>query len=385
LQSYLITPVKRTPLPSSPPVRQTRDVEPKVEEVDTTKVTPNNYSKLKGIIYPGMDLFDAATPDEARRRNQKKDVSIVKNLENRSKLVQPTETVYGGDWDMKKQRHIDELEDNSSLIEGETPITNPKAKPRSRKRAPRLVKTKVKVRTRSPRRAIPGQHVIPAIVRIPSSTALNLNMHTSYSPTAEENAEFQYAVRNMPHRKRPGNFAIYTEGGPTAFTPGLSAYPGQHMAMNSAYTSQRLFPPPNPGWIQPQNQAQNPLCMSTNAGHRPMQPNYFDYLDIGKENIPPMENMAGNPLSWRSAVPEGSAGSSTSESSLGSQHGYSGYFTNPSDLADPFGYQRNPLADAVEHFTSTQAASTATDGSGEGDITSDDNTQDDSVGDAVSE
>jgi hypothetical protein len=384
LQSYLITPVKRTPLPSSPPVHQVRDIEPKVEEVDTTKVTPNNYSKLKGIIYPGMNLFDAATPDEARRRNQKKDVSIVKSLENRSKLVQPTETVYGGDWDMKKQRHIDELEDNSSLIEGETPITKPKAKPRSRKRAPRLVKTKVKVRARSPRRVKPGQHVFPGIVRIPSSTALNLNMHTSYSPTAEENAEFQLAVRNMPLRKHTGHFTIFTDA-PSAYTPGLAAYPGQQMAMNSAYTSQRLFPPPNPDWLQPQNQGQNPLCMSTSASHRPMQSTYFDYLDIGKENIPPMENMAGNPLSWRSAVPEGSVGSSTSESSLGSQHGYSGYFANTSNLADPFGYQRNPLADAVEHFASTQAASTATDGSGEGDITSDDNTQDDGVGDAASE
>lgn len=384
ISSYLITPVKRTPLPSSPPPGDEEELE-EVEQIDPTLVTPKNYSKLKGIVYPGMALFDAATPEEARRRNQKKDGSVVKNLESRSKLVEPTETVYGMGWDMKKQRHIDDLEDDISLIEGETRITKPKAKTRSKRKAlarvsaniPRLVRHKVTTRARSPRR-VKAQHAVPNIVRIASSSAQH--MQAPYSPTEEENAEFQIAVSNMPLQKRTGNFTIFTDA-PTAYAPKLS-YPSQHVPVGHTYAvpmSQRLvFPPPGPPWLQPQNQNQNPLCMNTDLAYRSMQTTYPDYQNIGKENIPPMSTMTEvNPLSWRStAAGGGSAESTSSESSFGSYYGYSGYFGNPSSLVDHFGFQRNPLADAVETFASTQSVSAPTDSGIDGRATPEGSAQD---------
>lgn len=51
-------------------------------------------SKLKGTIYPGMGLFDAATPMQKRKRNQKKHESVVRNMEMVSASIGQDEEVW---------------------------------------------------------------------------------------------------------------------------------------------------------------------------------------------------------------------------------------------------------------------------------------------------
>lgn len=51
-------------------------------------------SKLKGTIYPGMGLFDAATPLQKRKRNQKKHASVVRNMEMTSASIGQDEEVW---------------------------------------------------------------------------------------------------------------------------------------------------------------------------------------------------------------------------------------------------------------------------------------------------
>lgn len=51
-------------------------------------------SKLKGTIYPGMGLFDAATPLQKRKRNQKKHASVVRNMELTSASIGRDEEVW---------------------------------------------------------------------------------------------------------------------------------------------------------------------------------------------------------------------------------------------------------------------------------------------------
>ncbi|QDS72783.1 hypothetical protein FKW77_005433 [Venturia effusa] len=63
-------------------------------------------SKLKGVLWPGMDIFDSATPSARRRRNQKKDASILEQLEASSLEVQPTEAIWLPDGGLKKERVI---------------------------------------------------------------------------------------------------------------------------------------------------------------------------------------------------------------------------------------------------------------------------------------
>lgn len=54
----------------------------------------SDASKLKGTIYPGMGLFDAATPLQKRKRNQKKHASVVRNMELASASIGEDEQVW---------------------------------------------------------------------------------------------------------------------------------------------------------------------------------------------------------------------------------------------------------------------------------------------------
>ncbi|KAK4192775.1 hypothetical protein QBC35DRAFT_447147 [Podospora australis] len=66
----------------------------------------NDLSKLKGVIYPGMSLFDSATEEQKRRRNQRKDDSVLELMEKLSKRITPFEFVEDMDLNMLRTRNI---------------------------------------------------------------------------------------------------------------------------------------------------------------------------------------------------------------------------------------------------------------------------------------
>ena len=282
-------------------------------------------------------------------------------MERLSKLVEPTEAVYTMDGILRKQRHIDDLEDNSSLIEGETPVIKPK--PRQRKKAlakisanvPKLTQPKAGARDRPAHRVSTGP---PNIGRIPSPfTRTTYQLQSQYSPTEEENAEFQRAVRNLPLRKRAGNFTIFTDSA-TAYLPKMPSYPGQHIAVNNSHNfsvPQRLTAP-DYDWLRPQNQNHNPLYLDTKYSYGPMYPELSQFQDMGiaRENTMPatsnMENHTANPLTWRSPMSDEAAQSGSSDSTFGI---FSGQFSATSNLTDPFGYAKNPLGDLFDHLEAT--------------------------------
>jgi hypothetical protein len=81
-------------------------------------------TKLKGVYWPGMDLFDSATPEMRRKRNQKKDSSVVEQLELNSQEVEPTELIFTPQGSFKKQRRISGSvydDEESSPIKAESP------------------------------------------------------------------------------------------------------------------------------------------------------------------------------------------------------------------------------------------------------------------------
>ncbi|CAK7224113.1 hypothetical protein SCUCBS95973_005409 [Sporothrix curviconia] len=88
-------------------------------------------NKLKGIVWPGMDLFDSATPDQKRKRNQRKDVAALDLLKVTSENVTATETVWGPEGNMRKERDIYA---SPSSAEGSPPSTPPPRKRKSRAR-----------------------------------------------------------------------------------------------------------------------------------------------------------------------------------------------------------------------------------------------------------
>lgn len=63
-------------------------------------------SKLKGIRYPGMGLFDSANEQQKRKRNQRKDESVLKLMEEASTTIERNEVIYNGDWTLQRERDV---------------------------------------------------------------------------------------------------------------------------------------------------------------------------------------------------------------------------------------------------------------------------------------
>ncbi|KAL4920341.1 hypothetical protein BDW62DRAFT_199062 [Aspergillus aurantiobrunneus] len=91
------------------------------------KERADEIARLKGVLWPGMDIFDSATEQMKRKRNQKKDESILKMMEKTSLVVEPTELVFSPTGILRKQRVISGNVEDSSPLKGETPIPKKRA------------------------------------------------------------------------------------------------------------------------------------------------------------------------------------------------------------------------------------------------------------------
>ena len=86
---------------------------------EDTEISEN--SRLKGMIWPGMDLFDSASPEAKRKRNQRKDSSVLALMQTNAELVEPTEVIYFPSWELKQARFISGEVESSPLKEEDSP------------------------------------------------------------------------------------------------------------------------------------------------------------------------------------------------------------------------------------------------------------------------
>lgn len=96
------------------------------DEAADDPMAVSDSMKLKGVYWPGMDMFDSATPEMRRKRNQKKDSSVVEQLELNSQDVEATELIFTPTGSFKRQRRIsssvyDDDEDEMIKLESPTP------------------------------------------------------------------------------------------------------------------------------------------------------------------------------------------------------------------------------------------------------------------------
>lgn len=92
----------------------------------------DEMARLKGVLWPGMDLFDSATQQMRRKRNQKKDNEVLRKMEKSSLQIEPTELVFSPTGILRRERLIDGNADNDSPLKGEALI--PKSRPLRPKR-----------------------------------------------------------------------------------------------------------------------------------------------------------------------------------------------------------------------------------------------------------
>ena len=322
-----------------------------------------------------MDLFDAATQEMQQKRNQKKDASVLRRMERLAALVQPTEVVYShGAHHILKARHIDDLEDASSLIEGETPITKAE-QPRPRKRkplgekdvnAPQLVKRKAKSSAPAMYADLPFAHGLPPLPHLPSSSTGgdSYGVSSRFFPTADDDKDVKPSIEGLAPaaRKRPPpHFEIYTDGSPryhanvSMISSRNPLQPGPRANGNESFPQLPKF---SATWLQPQYQSALQYTDPYTA-YRPVAREYHAFYEptIANENLPPLaeppvtfRGPATNPLSWKSPVrPSTASGLSPAGSPFG---GFFGIFPGGSPGDDPFVSTKNPLIGASAQLES---------------------------------
>ncbi|MCJ1251577.1 hypothetical protein MMC30_008812 [Trapelia coarctata] len=104
-----------------------------VGEIEELDEIISECTKLKGICWPGMDIFDSASPGARRKRNQKKDGSILEQMKANSAVVEPTELIFYSGGQLKKRRYITGQVESSPIKE-ESP--KPKRQRTRSKKAP---------------------------------------------------------------------------------------------------------------------------------------------------------------------------------------------------------------------------------------------------------
>jgi hypothetical protein len=87
-------------------------------KADDTDEPEKEASKLKGVYWPGMDLFDSATAEMKRMRNQKKDGTALLQMKRSSAGIEPTEWVFNADGEFRKVRDIFDESTESSSVSG---------------------------------------------------------------------------------------------------------------------------------------------------------------------------------------------------------------------------------------------------------------------------
>jgi hypothetical protein len=353
-------------------------------QIDPSLLESPENSKLKGVVWPGMDLFDAATAEMRRRRNQKKDGSALIQMERSSRTVEPTEVIYSPEGTVVKQRVITGMvEDSSSPLKGESPIPRKLVRQRrpplaevsgnvTRKNS-RPSKTTVSGRTacaRADRKAVRIQSsALPS-----SSLGMPHTLRSQYSPTEDENMEFKLMVGHLGRGKRDGNFAIFddrflhlqnasaetVEDHFDGYHPPLSrqqARPQIHLQNAALRTPMPFLTTP---WLQPQfQQSLAHRTMTQNFG--PPQTPYLPHPNyaFGKDNVHQpfghanLTEQKPNPLDWNRA----SAGiqhsySSYHDTGYGTRVGLSGLPSHD----DVFGYTANPLCASFQHLQNQEQA-----------------------------
>lgn len=194
----------------SPPARHyTRDTDPfsrAAPSATMTRLTTakeagdgdddsiSEVTKLKGVLWPGMDLFDAATPDRRKKRNQKKETSVIDRLERNALIVEANEMMFTPRGSLYKERPITgQVDFNSSPYKMDN-FSSPPAKRKPAARAPLARKDANRKLT----------FVSDTSVRTPS-LAGSLKLATA------NNKPLPTKPANKPPEKRKAKIAVYRD------------------------------------------------------------------------------------------------------------------------------------------------------------------------------
>lgn len=230
-----------------------------------------------------MDLFDAAPEEQRRKRNQKKDVSVLRQLEHYASLVQPTEVVHAAmNLDrVLKRRAMEDLE-NDSPVEGEEPMPTPLRKRTTASRAQRIKREAKENKDFKPKkRGRPRKQLQTPIRGITSVIDEEPDSSSRFSATEDEGRQFKLTFRNLRSRRKPKAFTVYQDP-PSSFSiDGSSELVSGYVDAGDAGT-QLSYPAPQ--WQRQQHDSYDPF----KAVRPRLPPADFSEISLEKENANPL-------------------------------------------------------------------------------------------------
>ncbi|KAL9113727.1 MAG: hypothetical protein Q9227_002172 [Pyrenula ochraceoflavens] len=359
-----------------------------------------DHSRLKGVFWPGMSIFDAAPEEMKRKRNQKKDGSLLKQMVKTSEVVEPQEVIYSPGGSLARIREITGVVDDSDPLPGETPI--PKKKPpRTRRAALAPLSSNLHHRLRRESRGIkaatrPNNLTERGHRRTVSygfsTRRSSLNPTSHFSPTEDENLDSRFSVGKL--KPNSGHFPLYqdhhgsqqvpTRPAPAfpdglpdyklpafSYSPGNIAKPGLNMLnmptwLRPPQTEQKSFGIFSPGRQYP---AKAPFAPGYDAMAKAYAESFAHRNHVTVSNNPFGWDGALSPFQDQSEIHSSQAVESMSSSSnidIPNGHDISGYGVNPLSVAfqqlqDPFGPGRT-LPSSGEKSDSRQTVAVSPDG-----------------------
>lgn len=158
---------------------------------------PSEAAKLKGVFWPGMDIFDAAPLATRKKRNQKKDVSVLAHLEQNSLRVQPNEVVYTPRGAHSKLRTITGRVDfDSSPSRLLDPTPSPPNKRKAARKATLKPRKAVGEKTTRPRGRPRGSKSCLAVVAPPSLDIDSTNIDAQSPTSSTAGASHAISIKN---------------------------------------------------------------------------------------------------------------------------------------------------------------------------------------------
>ncbi|KAL9027423.1 MAG: hypothetical protein Q9180_007335, partial [Flavoplaca navasiana] len=100
---------------------------------ETEEIATPRTPELKGIFYPGMSLFDSASAEAQKKRNQRKNESILAQIQQESLEVECNEYIYWPDGSLKMCRFITGDVQSSPFKDDTPPPLLPPKRRRGRK------------------------------------------------------------------------------------------------------------------------------------------------------------------------------------------------------------------------------------------------------------
>ena len=190
------------------------------DDIEELEDIVSECTKLKGICWPGMNIFDSASPEARRKRNQKKDGSILQQMKANSAIVEPTELIFYSGGALKKSRQITGQVESSPIKE-----VTPKPK-HPRQRPKKIALSSISGNTRRPRRQAQSRKTNSGIVGHDVETFHNISSETLISKDTfftsgyhdagresstldDEEVEWALMMGDLPHGRKRRGFGIY--------------------------------------------------------------------------------------------------------------------------------------------------------------------------------